>query len=228
VERREALAVGFAMNARGAMEIILGLLALQAGVIGERLFVSLVVMALFTSVISGPLIRWALKLSRTRGLRDYMSSRVFIPDLRAADRKTAIRELVQAAASVTGLSANEIERRVLRREELMPTGIGSRIAIPHARIPGLTAPIVGLGLTRSGIDFDAPDGEPAQLVFLVLAPPHDDGAQVSILADISRRFSSPEARKSALQVENFTQMLALLKMHTDRPGSQSLAVADLA
>lgn len=56
----DALAVGFGMNARGAMEIILGIIALENGLIDEKLFVALVVMALITSMTSGPLMKWAL------------------------------------------------------------------------------------------------------------------------------------------------------------------------
>jgi len=59
--KMEALAVGFGMNARGAMEIILGLIALENGLINEKLFVALVVMALVTSMTSGPLMKWAIK-----------------------------------------------------------------------------------------------------------------------------------------------------------------------
>ncbi len=58
---KEAMAVGFGMNARGAMEIILGLIALENGLIDEKLFVALVVMALVTSMTSGPLMKWALR-----------------------------------------------------------------------------------------------------------------------------------------------------------------------
>lgn len=58
---RESMAAGFGMNARGAMEIILGLIALENGLIDERVFVSLVVMALVTSMTSGPLMKWVLK-----------------------------------------------------------------------------------------------------------------------------------------------------------------------
>lgn len=57
---REALAIGCGMNARGAMEIILGLLALEAGIIQENMFVALVIMAIVTSIMAGPCIRWAL------------------------------------------------------------------------------------------------------------------------------------------------------------------------
>lgn len=57
---KESLAAGFGMNARGAMEIILGLIALEAELINERVFVSLVIMALVTSMTSGPLMKWSL------------------------------------------------------------------------------------------------------------------------------------------------------------------------
>ncbi len=58
--KRESLAAGFGMNARGAMEIILGLIALESGLISETIFVSLVIMALVTSMTSGPMMKWVL------------------------------------------------------------------------------------------------------------------------------------------------------------------------
>jgi Kef-type K+ transport system membrane component KefB len=57
---KEAMAVGFGMNARGAMEIVLGLLALQAGVISEQLFVAIVIMAVVTSVMAGPMLQYLI------------------------------------------------------------------------------------------------------------------------------------------------------------------------
>jgi Kef-type K+ transport system membrane component KefB len=58
---KESLAAGFGLNARGAMEIILGIIALENGLINERVFVSLIIMAMVTSMTSGPLMKWALK-----------------------------------------------------------------------------------------------------------------------------------------------------------------------
>lgn len=62
---KESLAAGFGLNARGAMEIILGLIALENGLINEKVFVSLVIMALITSMTSGPLMKWSLKRNTT-------------------------------------------------------------------------------------------------------------------------------------------------------------------
>lgn len=67
---KESLAVGFGMNARGAMEIILGLIALENGLINEKLFVALVIMAIITSMSSGPLMKWALKSDQEQKVQD--------------------------------------------------------------------------------------------------------------------------------------------------------------
>ena len=73
MDARSSWAVGLAMNARGAMEIILGVLALRAGLIGERMFVALVVMALFTSLISGPAIQAVMGRTHSSPTRSYVN-----------------------------------------------------------------------------------------------------------------------------------------------------------
>lgn len=209
--KRESLAVGLAMNSRGAMEIILGLLALEAGIIAEPMFVALVVMALFTSLMSGPLIKRVLRLQQPLRLTDFTSAKTFAGWLRATDRRVAIRELTESVCGAASLDLESTLEAVLAREEIMPTGIGNGLAIPHARLDGLAAPIIGVGLSGGGVDFDAPDGEPAHIVFLILTPQNDDGAQLKILADIARTFSRPEARQQALRAANYTEFLAVLK-----------------
>lgn len=211
--RRESYAVGFAMNARGAMEIVLGLLALEAGLIGPRLFVSLIVMALVTSMICGPMLRVILGLARTKELRNYLHPKAFVRRLQANDATSAIRELSAAVAAVSGLQPEVVSRAVLERESMMATGIGDGIALPHARLVGLTSPIIGLGLSEAGIDFNAPDGAPAQFVFLIISPPEDQGIQVAVLAQIARSFSDSRVRQALLKVENFTELLAVLKTY---------------
>jgi mannitol/fructose-specific phosphotransferase system IIA component (Ntr-type) len=209
--RREAWALGFGMNARGAMEIILGLLALKYGMIGERLFVALVVMALVTSLLSGPLMQRVLHLKKTRRFTDFLTPRTFANHLNARSRLEAIAELADAAAGGTGLDPSDIRDGVLIREQLMATGIGNGLAVPHARLRGLAAPVVTVGLSTAGIDFDAPDGTPAHVIFLILTPVHDDGAQLEILADIATTFKVKEIREQAVNAATFLEFLALVR-----------------
>jgi mannitol/fructose-specific phosphotransferase system IIA component (Ntr-type) len=209
--RREAWALGFGMNARGAMEIILGLLALKYGLIGERLFVALVVMALVTSLMSGPLLQQVLRLKKPRRFSDFLNTRAFVNHLKARSRGEAVAELATAAAGVAGLNAAEVIDGVMIREEIMATGIGHGLAVPHARLRGLERPVVAVGLSAAGIDFDAPDGRPAQLIFLLLTPIHDDGAHLELLADIATVFKGEEIRSRVGQIASFTEFLALVR-----------------
>jgi len=209
--RRESWALGFGMNARGAMEIILGLLALKYGLIGERLFVALVVMALVTSLMSGPLLQRVLRLKKPRRFTDFLSARTFVNQLKARTRAEAVAELAKAAALVAGLEAEEVVDGVMIREEIMATGIGHGLAVPHARLRGLDRPVVAVGLSAAGIDFDAPDGCPAQLIFLLLTPVHDDGAHLELLADIATVFKGEKIRARVGQVTGFTEFLALVR-----------------
>lgn len=217
IPRRDALAVGFAMNARGAMEIVLGLLALQAGLIDGRLFVSLVIMALVTSMICGPALRAILGLSHPKELRNYLHPKAFIRRLEATDAASAIRELGSALALAVSHNEETILRNSLQREELMSTGLSDGVAIPHARIAGLSSTVVAFGISQSGIDFNAPDGAPSHFIFLVLTPEDDKGEQTNVLSQVARTFGHPAIRHAALNVANFTELLAVLKTHAVEP-----------
>lgn len=212
VDRYEALGIAFGLNARGAMEIILGLLALQAGIIGERLFVALVVMALVTSVISGPMMKYLLGLQKPVRFTSFITARAFVALMEARSRREAIRELAEAVSAATGVEVEVIANAALAQEERASSGLVHGLAVPHARLAELTSPVVGVGISRFGVDFDAPDGRLSRLIFLVLTPESDDGAEQSrIFADIAANFRDSALRERALHVESYTQFRALVR-----------------
>jgi Kef-type K+ transport system membrane component KefB/mannitol/fructose-specific phosphotransferase system IIA component (Ntr-type) len=209
--RRDAIGVGFGMSAQGTMGIILGVLALQFGLISNEVFVSLVLMALVTSLVSGPMLQRILHLKKPRRFIDFLQPQGFITCLEATDRWEAIRELSRNAAPHASLDVGVISAAVLSRERLMATGIGEGVAVPHARLPGLSTPIVAIGLSPTGIEFDAPDGFPSHIICLILTPHNDNGAQLEILADIATTFKKPQLRDKTLTVNGFTEFLALVR-----------------
>jgi Kef-type K+ transport system membrane component KefB/mannitol/fructose-specific phosphotransferase system IIA component (Ntr-type) len=208
---RDRWAVAFAMNARGAMEIILGLLALEAGVIRQRLFVALVVMAIFTSAMSGPLIRWSMRRRQKLRLATATAPKYFQRNLIAANRFEAIRELIGLVCQHTDLNGEHVESVAWDREKLAATGIGNGVALPHARVAGLAQPIVVVGMSDAGIDFDAPDGQLAHVIFLLLTPLENPTAQLDLSANIAELFRDPQTLKHVLRAESYTQFLAALK-----------------
>ena len=207
---REAWAISFAMNARGAMEIVLGLVALQFGVISESLFVSLVVMALVTSMISGPAIQGIIRQRVPPRFIQYLHRQAFLSRLRARDRWEAIRELSHALADISNTRADVIEAAVTAREQIMSTGLSKGVAVPHARIEPLPRPMIGIGFSPAGIDFDASDGEASHVIFMILIPKMDDGAALLIFADITKTFQDPELTQKILQTTEYNELLTLL------------------
>ncbi len=226
----ESWAVGFGMNARGAMEIILGLLALEAGLIGESMFVALVVMALVTSMLSGPAIG-ALLTPRTgrRSFLQHLPAGAFVGPLRARDRWEAIADLCSVAAELRGLDPDVVARAALARERTQGTGLPNGVAIPHAHIAGLSAPIVAAGVSSGGLDFDSPDGGRSHLVLLVLTAEGDGRSQLEIVADVAATFPDLASTAVCAQARDHAELVARvqlldLRRRTARPRA-SRAVA---
>jgi Kef-type K+ transport system membrane component KefB/mannitol/fructose-specific phosphotransferase system IIA component (Ntr-type) len=208
MDRTSSLAVGLAMNARGAMEIILGILALQAGLIREPMFVAMVVMALFTSLMSAPAIHFLIRRKRTLTLKDVVLAKLFLPHLASDTRLGALREMCEAAAEVAHNSPERLLRLVSERERNLPSGWENELAVPHVRVTGLMQPLVVVGKT-AGIDFDARDGKRAKLIILILTG--DNQSQQDLLADASELFSHKEAIEQAVNASTFIELVAALK-----------------
>ncbi len=218
---RESFAVGFGMNARGAMEIILGLLALQLKLIEPPLFVALVVMALATSMLSGPLMQRLIKKPRApfalkTDLRD------FIPALEVQTVDEAIDALCEKAAAFTKgrYSAKEIAQAVKAREAHMPTGLKNGLALPHARLEKLEAPVCVAALSPQGLDFGAEDRKPAQAIFLLLTSQNQDA--IAGLSQIASAFRDAEAADRALRCADKASLIqTLTETHAHEPAANA-------
>lgn len=85
-------------------------------------------------------------------------------------------------------------RALWRREQVGSTGLGHGIAVPHARIAGISEPIVFFVRTKSAIEFHAPDRKPVSLLFVILVPEHANDEHLKILATVSEMFSNKTFR----------------------------------
>ncbi len=204
-------AVGYAMNARGAMEIILGLLALQNGLIRQRMFVALVIMAIVTSMMSGPAIQYFLRRHRALRFTAYLSPRYFRPRLSAATWMEAVEELVQPVAAELRLEPAMLAQAVIERELTGSTGLGNALALPHARLPNIKRPVVAVGISPLGIDFNAADGQDAHLICLALLPERSTADSLAILADIARTFQDERTHEDAMRSHTYTEFLAVVR-----------------
>src|SRR5690349_595116 len=102
-------------------------------------------------------------------LGDLIKPEGVIASLKAKNKKHALQELAQKAAELTGIQAQKIFEALLQRERLGSTGVGRGIAIPHARLEGLSRIVSVFARLEDPIPFDALDDEPVELMFLLLA-----------------------------------------------------------
>jgi len=209
---RESLAVGFGMAAQGAIGIILGQLGRNAGLITDQLMVAIIIMALTTSLVSGPAMQRMLQHKQKRRLGDLLTERHFIGSLKTMDARSVINELSARAAEITSLPANKIFDAVWQREQIIHTGIGKGLAVPHARLDELEKAVVIVGRCHHGVDFDSPDGEPARLIFLLLTPTSKPEAQIELLEMVGYAFREKQSRVAALQAKSFTELLAAMRL----------------
>jgi PTS system nitrogen regulatory IIA component len=108
-------------------------------------------------------------------------------DVRIPDKAKLLSDLAQRASAEVGLTADAILAALAQRETLGSTGLGGGVAIPHARFTELKQPFGMLMRLRKPIAFEAIDGQPVHIVFLLLLPAEKAGEQLNALATVARK-----------------------------------------
>ncbi len=110
-----------------------------------------------------------------------------ILDLSVPSKTALLGRLAAHAAARLGTGEAAVRAALMAREELGSTGIGGRVAIPHASAEGLAAPFAALAVLRKAVDYDAVDGLPVDIVFMLLVPPGGAGEHLKLLSAFARR-----------------------------------------
>ena len=117
---------------------------------------------------------------------EYLDTNQVLTGVPSRSKKQAIEQLVERVATLTGLRQRCLLDTVMRRERLGNTGIGGGIAIPHAVHDGLTRTIALLAVLQKPVAFDALDGQPVDIICLVVGPPNDDSNNLKCIATVTR------------------------------------------
>lgn len=150
-------------------------------------------------------------------ITDYMTEADVLPDLKGSTREDVLREMVRHLSGAGKVKdADGLVQILLDRETLGSTGIGHGVAIPHGRLPGLKEILLVFGRSEKGIDFDAQDGKPVNLFFLLVAPEDSAGLHLKALARISRVLKNPECRASLLNARDRGSLLKAIREEDER------------
>ena len=124
-------------------------------------------------------------------LAEIISADQVLPHVKAQSKKQLLQELSQNLGSALAIDHRIIFETLLTREKLGSTGLGQGIAIPHGRLPSITKVHGLFAKLAAPIDFDSVDGEPVDLVFVLLSPDHAGADHLTALARISRLLRAP-------------------------------------
>jgi Kef-type K+ transport system membrane component KefB/mannitol/fructose-specific phosphotransferase system IIA component len=195
VPRSNHVAIAIAHTPGGAMEIVVGMLALEYELITVPVFVAIVFSAVISSIIVGPWFNLAISRRKKVSILEFFSHRDVVADVKTVSRDNAILNLCTLAGEHEDLPDNDvIYNAVLERENYMGTALEEGVAVPHARFPNLKRPVVIFGRAPAGIDWNSPDGKPTSFIFLLLTPEKDD-VQVQILSLIAKTMTQSNVRE---------------------------------
>jgi len=145
-------------------------------------------------------------------LADIIAPNAIIPVLRATSKKQALQELAAKAASLSGQNERSIFETLLQREKLGSTGVGAGIAIPHGKLARL-AKLFGLfARLERPVDFEALDGQPVDLIFLLLAPEGAGAEHLKALARIARLLRDSDVARKLRDSRDAEAIYAVLAM----------------
>lgn len=136
----------------------------------------------------------------------------------ASSKRQALHAVAEAAAQALGMDEARVFDALLEREALGSTGLGSGVAVPHARLPGIER-VTGVFVRLDApVAYESVDDRPVDLMFALFAPPRDGAEHLRALAAVSRALRSPELREQLRQART-TDAVRALFVRDDMPAT---------
>ena len=135
--------------------------------------------------------------------------RVGVPETDKESVLNALIDLLDGHPAVTDLDA--VRHDVFEREAQMSTGVGLGLALPHARTTAVSETVAALATTREPVPFEAHDGEPVRLLFLLVGPEQARGRHIRLLGRISRLMNHDPFRRQLLSAATSDEALDLFR-----------------
>jgi fructose-specific phosphotransferase system IIA component len=126
-------------------------------------------------------------------------------------KNDVIAEMIDVVESTGKITDKEtVLQAVLEREKMMSTGIGNCVAIPHGKTPATEELVIALGITAHDIDFEALDGKPVRIIFLLVGPEKASSLHIKMLSRISRLLNQAAFRKKIVEVKTSAEALTII------------------
>ncbi|MCR4409679.1 MAG: fructose PTS transporter subunit IIA [Candidatus Saccharicenans sp.] len=151
-------------------------------------------------------------------LSNIIKEKNILLEMKAQKKEEALAELATYLKKQKIINhEKEIIEKLLQRETLGSTALGEGIAIPHCKAKGIKNPILMVGISRNGVNFEAPDGKPVKVFFLLITSPDDPSLNLQILALIAQLVKkSPELKSKLLAAEGAREALEIIREQEEK------------
>ncbi|MCB9894338.1 MAG: PTS sugar transporter subunit IIA [Planctomycetes bacterium] len=141
-----------------------------------------------------------------------LSPERIIMNLTSGTKRDALVEIVSNLGESEGVTDVEaLKKAILEREEIMSTGVGLTIAVPHAKLASVKSFTLGLARSEKGIDYDSLDGQPVRIIVTIAAPDNDQNTYLRVLAAVMHVLRNEEQRNAILAAKNTDEIIAVFK-----------------
>ena len=145
-------------------------------------------------------------------IMEFLCPEAIVIDLKATEKKVAIKELVDSLAKSNKIKdSEEITKTILEREKLGSTGIGQGVALPHGKTDVVKEQVGVIGISSNGVEFNSLDGEPVYLVFLLVGPLDAAGQHLKALARITRLFKDKFFRQALRDAKTVKDVVGIIE-----------------
>ena len=138
--------------------------------------------------------------------------------LRARSKRDAIAELVDLLPLPGENGREEVVRAVLERESVLSTGIGRGVAVPHGKSGAVPRLMAAMATCPEGLAFDAVDGEPCRILFLLVSHPDNSGPHIRALAQVARVLNQEKAKRALAEATTPDEVVAVFREDERREG----------
>lgn len=136
-------------------------------------------------------------------ISDFLERKTIIPNLHSKTKPDVVKELAEKIATVyPNINEERLIEVLSEREKLCSTAVDAGVAIPHAKLSGISNIIVGFGRSADGIDFDSLDSKKTHLFIVLIAPENSTGSHIQLLARISKIFRNPDLRTRLMDCDS--------------------------
>lgn len=135
-----------------------------------------------------------------------------ILDLRSSSKREALLEIIENLGKSEGVTdTTALRKAILDREEIMSTGVGLTIAVPHAKLSSVKAFTLALARSAKGIDYDSLDGQPVRIIVMIAAPDNDQNTYLRVLASVMQVLRNDVNRRAIMTAADAAAIIEVFK-----------------